>query len=262
MLVPYEDKYFLEEAREDVTEQFKGKEVFDKFLQILIDSLSDVEEAFKQLLQERSIDEAVGEQLDVIGRIVGQPRNLISLELYEYFAFQGYPAGDTFGDLNDPSIGGYFYSLGSPSGGNYLLDDNTYRLFIKSKTLKNRTASTPEELIGFLSYIFGGIPIYLEEGRAHLTINFGRNLSTFEKNLLSYVSYSEGYPSRLIPKTIGVSVEYSEFNNDNFFAFDGVPNAKGFGDAFGEVGWGDAWGEDWGGTDPPVEDGGYFASYV
>lgn len=93
MIPPFTDVDFLAEARENVTEQFKGKVVFDKYLQLLISSLNDVENMFKQLLQQRGLDEAVGEQLDVIGRIVGQPRTLISLELYNYFAFQGYPAG-------------------------------------------------------------------------------------------------------------------------------------------------------------------------
>lgn len=67
-----------------------------------------------------------------------------------------------------------------------------------------------------------------------MVINFGRELSTFERNLLSYVSYSEGYPSRLIPKTIGVGIEYASYDPESVFAFEGFPNGKGFADADGE----------------------------
>jgi len=265
MLVPFVEKEFLDNARELVTEQFKNKPVFDKYLQLIMQGLQDLQLTIKDLLQKRSIDEAEGESLDIIGRIVGQPRDLISLDVYKYFAFKGYPNGATFGDANDPSVGGVFYSEGSPTGGNYRLDDNTYRLFIRSKILKNRTASTPEELIDFLVFLFGDeIPIYLKEtGNAHLVIFFGRPLSQLETNLLYFTSYELGYPSKLIPITIGVSVEYAYFDNKSFFAFQGVPNAKGFGSATDVVGYGDTWGEDFGGTgSPDLSDGGYLATYI
>lgn len=263
MIVPFPEKDFLNKAREDKTYQFEDKVVFDKYLQLIFANVEDVQKVFKTLLQQRSIDEAFGEQLDVIGRIVGQPRELVSLDVYRYFAFLGYPNGETYGDLNDPSVGGVFYSEGNPTGGNFTLDDNTYRLFIKSKILKNRTASTPEELISFLSYLFNDTPIYLKEGTASATIFFGRKLSALEVNLLSFVSYELGYPSRLVPKTIGVGVEYAYFQNEQFFAFQGIPNAKGFADADAISGFGYDWDYDFGGTEPSSTiDGGYLASYL
>jgi hypothetical protein len=262
MLVPFTEKDFLAEARENVTQQFKNKDIFDKYLQLMLSGYEDVQTVFKDIIQQRSIDNAEGVQLDTIGEIVGQPRELITLDLFEYFGFEGAPTSLGFGDLSDPSIGGEFYSSGTPAGGSYVLDDPTYRIFIRSKILKNNTASTPEQLIKFISFIFGGIVVFLEEGDAHIVINFGRELSELEKNLIYYISYSQGYPSRLIPKTLGVGIEFAEFNSGMFFAFDGVPNAMGFGDAFGETGFGEDWGDDWGGDEEPVEDGGYFAFYI
>lgn len=257
MIVPFIEKDFLNELVENSTEQFKYKTIWNKYLQLEALNRSELQEVFKTLLQQRSIDEAVGEQLDVIGRIVGQPRTLISFDIYNFFAFKNYLNGDTYGDLTDPSKGGVFYSEGSPTGGNLTLDDASYRLFIKSKILKNKTASTPEELLLFLSYVFGNdTPIFIVEGGAHLKIFFGTELSTLEKNLLNYISYDLGYPSRLIPKTLAVSIEYGGFDSGNFFAFQGVPNAKGFASF---LGWGENWGEDFGGTG--ILDGGMFASY-
>ena len=108
MLVPFTEKDFLDNARATVTQQFTDKLVFDKYLQLIMQGWGELQEIIKDLLQKRSIDEASGEQLDNIGRIVGQPRELISLDVYKFFAFQGYPNGATFGDLNDSSVGGYF----------------------------------------------------------------------------------------------------------------------------------------------------------
>lgn len=262
MIPEFEEVDYLSEARDNVTQAFKDKDVFDKYLQILVSGMTDIQTTIKQLIQNRSIDEAVGEQLDVIGRIVGQERNLITLNFYTYFAFKDYPNGGTFGDLDNPAAGDVFYSLGDSLGDTVGLDDNTYRLFIKSKILKNRTASTPEELLNLLSFIFPDTPIFLEEGEAHITINIGRELSDFEQSLLTYTSYSSGYPSRFIPKTVGVGIDFAEFNAPAFFGFDGVPGALGFGDANVDPGWGEEWSESWGDGDENTTDGGYFASYV
>ena len=159
-------------------------------------------------------------------------------------------------------------SAGDPTGGNYLLDDNTYRLFIKSKIIKNNTASTTEELIAFIQFIFGGtFPVYLVEGGAKCLLFFGKELSQLEKNLLSYISYELGYPSRLIPKTVGVLMEFATFDANNFFAYQGVPNAKGYAsvdDVISDTsGWDFDWDGDWSGDNSDLTlDGGMYASLL
>ena len=122
---PFEIVEYLEVARERVTEQFKRKEVFDKYLQILLAGDMDIQETLEELMQLRSIDTAVGVQLDNIGEIVGQPRELLEADLYEYFGFQGAPNAQSMGTSGDPSVGGLFYSYGTPFGGNVNLDDET-----------------------------------------------------------------------------------------------------------------------------------------
>lgn len=47
----------------------------EKLLAALIEPVQSVEDALWQLLTARTIDTAIGEQLNVIGRVVGQPRN-------------------------------------------------------------------------------------------------------------------------------------------------------------------------------------------
>lgn len=222
---------YLTEARARVTEQFKDKDIFDRYLQILLFDSVEIQEVLRQLMQERSIDTAIGEQLDVIGRIVGQPRELIDTALIEYFAFDGYPNAQSYGDLNDPSIGGYFYSLDDPLTGNTLLNDEQYRLFIKAKIIKNSTSVTPNQFLNFLSFVFGtNVNSVVAEGNAEFTVLLGKELSPFERVLLNYVSYNAGYPSRFVPKPIGVRVNFGQFNQDNFFGFQGAPNARGYGD--------------------------------
>lgn len=258
---PFEIVGHLEIARERVTEQFKGKDVFDKFLQILVSGDNDIQETLKQLMQLRSIDTAVGAQLDNLGEIVGQPRELLEADLYEYFGFQGAVNAQSMGTTQDVTIGGLFYSFGTPFGGNVNLDDETYRKFIKAKIFKNITSSTPEEFITVVNTIFD-LPISItSEGDAQVTLMFGRILTAFERALLNYVSTSQGYPSRLIPKTVGVRINYGEFDGNNYFGFQGAPGAKGFGEFTGTYGYGLGWGLEYGDSDFVLSgDGGIFAT--
>lgn len=228
---PFEIAPYLEEARSRVTEQFKDKEIFDKYLQLLLSGMVDIQEVFRQLMQLRSIDTATGVQLDIIGDIVGQPRELIDTALLSFFAFQGYPDAQSYGDLGNPSLGGYYYDIRNPLAGNTLLTDEQYRLFIKAKILKNNTSATPNEVIDFVKFVFGvDLSLVVGEGNAEFTLMLGKELSSFERVLLTYVSSSSGYPSNFIPKPIGVKMNFGQFNSANYFGFQGAPNAKGYGD--------------------------------
>lgn len=258
---PFTEFNYLSEARERVTEQFKDKEVFDKYLQLLINGQIEIQKVFKDLMQLRSLDTATGAQLDVIGRIVGQERVLLNSDLYDFFGFQGALKAGSFGDLNSPGIGSLFYNYGDPLGGNISLDDESYRLFIKAKIFKNNTSSTPEEFLAVLNLVFGtDTTVLTEEGDASITVLLSRALTDFERALLTYISTEPGYPSRLIPKTVGVRVNFGEYVDGNFFGFEGVPGAKGFGEFTGTYGYGLGYGTEYGDSDYTTVSGGLFAT--
>lgn len=260
-VTPFTENDYLAEARGRITQQWVDKDIIDRYLQLLIDQQESIQQVFKDLIQKRSIDEATGATLDIIGEIVGQPRELISADLFNFFGFQGALKTDTFGDFGSPAVGSRFYDFGSPLGGNVLLDDETYRLFIKAKILKNRTASTSEEFLAFINFLLGTeTTAILAEGDAEYTILFGRELSTFEQVLLNYVSNSQGYPSRLIPKTVGVKINFGYFQTSSYFGFQGVPGAKGFSEFVGTFGWGLGYGIGYGDSDFSSSGGGYFAT--
>lgn len=230
-LIPFEVKDYLAEAQSRVTEQFRdGKEdsgvkkVFGKYLELLIETQLVIQDTIKDLMQLRDVDSAIGAQLDVIGRIVGQERELVSADLYEYFGFQGAVGAQSFGQFGTP-YGGYFKSDNTPSGKNVPLDDDNYRKYIKAKIFKNITASTPEEFISVVNLIFNTTQAYILEGQeAEFTLYFGRPITDFEKSLLNYISYKQSYPTRLLPKTVGVKMTLD---------YTGIPNFTGTGAGYG-----------------------------
>lgn len=220
----------LEIARSRVTEQFKEEVVFDKYLQLLVDESLDIQNVMKQLYEQRSIDTAVGRQLDVIGDIVGQPRTLVNADLFSFFGFMGHWQADSYGSLNDVGVGSVWWDGEASSTGNITLNDDLYRLLIKAKIAKNITRATPEDVMNLTNFIFGtGGSTVEDEGHARFRLMIGRSLSRQEVGLIRYVNHTASYESKLLPKPIGVGVEYGSFDYDALFAFQGVPNAKGYG---------------------------------
>lgn len=57
----------------------------EKFIATLATPFQSIELMLQQLLTERSIDTAVGAQLDIIGKIVGQPRNGLDDDTYRRY---------------------------------------------------------------------------------------------------------------------------------------------------------------------------------
>lgn len=223
----FEVKDYVETARSRITEQFRGKPVMDKYIRLLLSGVLDAQEVLRQLQQQRSIDTAVGAQLDVIGEIVGAPRGLVFSDLFYNFGFQGAVLGDKFGSLNDATVGSPWYSLGGPKGISRAPSDEEYRLILKAKIIKNRTFARPEDVIQAYQFLFGTSRVTIDQvGPAQVRIGIGKILSNVERGLL----FDLGGTGSLLPKTVGVSYSYSEFAADRVFALDGYPGGVGVGD--------------------------------
>ena len=207
---------YLEEAKTRVTDQFKNKPTFDKYLDLLLRGSVELQETFKHLQQLRSIDTATGVSLDNIGEIVGISRGLVSAEIFTYFGNRDVtgtipnPQGGRYGSLTDSSVGAPWYSLNGPLGISREPSDEEYRLIIKAKIVKNRTLARPED----------------EFAPAKVRIGIGKILSTVERGLLFNLQGS----GSLLPKTAGVNYQYQEFQSTRVFALAGFPGAFGPGD--------------------------------
>jgi hypothetical protein len=71
------------------------------FLRIIIEPFQDLQDAFQQLRLERWLTTAVGEQLNVIGRIVKQPRAGLDDDTYRRYLFAKVIANKSCGLIED-----------------------------------------------------------------------------------------------------------------------------------------------------------------
>lgn len=226
----YTKEVHLDQARKRATFAWEGKEVFDRSLQLLLSETTELEEVFRSLKQDRTIERATGKQLDIIGKIVGQPRELVDAGMIEYFAFQGVELGKPYGDTNNLAVGGVYWDMTRPLNGNVTLTDTEYRLFIRAKIFKDNSRGTPEDLTDFMRFVFGDVSSYMyrEESASFIVMIIGE-LNTFQRTLLTYWSKRSEYESWFIPKPLGVKVETGLVPSNNYFAFLGFPKANGYG---------------------------------
>lgn len=226
-LNPFVVEEFLEVARSRVTEQFKNKTIYDKYLKLLLSGKLELQNVVRDTMQLRSIDTATGVQLDTIGEIVGRPRGLVTSDIFYYFGFDGAAQGDSFSSTTDPTVGGQWYSLDSPLGTSRAPSDDEYRLILKAKIIKNRTLARPEDVIDAYKFLFGTSQVTIDESApAEVRIGIGKILNNVERGLL----FDLGGAGQLLPKPVGVSYAYSEFQAGRVFATDGFPGAQGTGD--------------------------------
>ena len=202
--------------------QFRESTNLINYLKALLIEANNLEDVFCQLLEDRWIDTAVGIQLDILGSIVGQTREFIDAEIFDYFGFAINPISQSFGSINDISVGGRFKFVEEPTTGIRKLTDDEFRTFIKARIIRNSTQSTPEQIISQLQFLFNTPQILFSDGDTMYEVSIGRKLSLNEKSILENTD--------IVPKTAGVGASYvTEYDYENFFGFQGVPNSGGFG---------------------------------
>lgn len=217
--------------------QFRESVNLIAYIQALLTEADNIESVIQDLCARYNIDTSSGVNLDIIGAIVGQSREFVDAEIFDYFFLEdidspgGGPANAKgFGDLNNPSAGGRFIGLGESTIGLRLLTDTEYRKYIRARIIRNNTDCTIESLIEAFKFLFNDDTLVtIVEGSTSYTVTIGRLLNADEKAILTNTD--------LIPKTAGVGVGYLEYPVEGgFYLVDinnpiGVPgNAKGFGD--------------------------------
>lgn len=202
--------------------QFRESTNLISYIRTLLLEADNLEQVFCDLLEKRWIDTAEGVQLDILGSIVGQSREFIDAEIFDYFGFFDNSQAQSFGTITNPSVGGRFRLVDEPTTGIRQLVDDEYRLFIKARIVRNSTSSTPEEIISQIRYIFDSPLVLFVDGDTRYEVSIGRRLGLNEKSIL--------VDTDIVPKTAGVLASYvTEFDSDNFFGFQGIPNSAGLG---------------------------------
>jgi len=147
------------------------------------------------------LDNAVGKQLDILGKIVGISRNVPFSVPKKYFGFNGnlnsYPFGSKFNVVVSYPFRGKFEIPYSDSQ----VNDNDYRFFIKAKIIKNYATSKNIDssnlsIQNTVDYLFNSKAYIVDNKDMTMTLNID---SSYDITKLTYLKNLD-----LLPRPQGV----------------------------------------------------------
>lgn len=156
--------------------QYADKSKAVEWFNIVPDIGDELSTAFESVRNSYDIDTNSGEQLNVIGRIVGIDRSFESSVFYK--------ADTRFGAGNKASrfggVGARFNNNGSTISSD--VSDSIFKVLIKAKIAKNNSDSTLDGIVHALTYITNSAPIQvIDDEDMSFSVVFGTVLNDIER---------------------------------------------------------------------------------
>lgn len=201
LIVQYSDKPKASETISSIVKRFKNN----------FDLLEQMEDAF-------DLDNAIGKQLDIIGKIVGISRNVEGVIPKIFFGFDGNVNARGFDSAA-------FYTLDQQQYTDTQLSDSDYRFFIRMKIAKNHAKATMSDDNGSN---LNNIVLSMFDGYAYMVDNKDMSVTIYVEN--SPKSYLLPYAISLdlIPLPQAVEVKYISLIARKSFGFSNNQNSFGF----------------------------------
>lgn len=217
----------IKQALGRVIKQYQGSMNLLAFIAGTLEIANELESVLLSLMDLPDIDMMQGVNLDVIGEIVGQSRNIVAGIDIPFFGFADTPGALGFGELTNKALGGPLYELGATFGTTTALADPEYRILIRSRIIKNSTNATPNSILASLAYLFNTQQVNIDDydvvGTMHIRLAIGVQLDPIEKLIVSTLD--------ILPRPAGVQLDgVVSYDPSNYFGFSDQPNALGFGE--------------------------------
>lgn len=215
------DQDFIDQYRKLIIIQYSDRPNAIAEIDLLTGTWSTIYDFFNAFFDEFDLDQATGDRLDIIGKIVGVSRIVPEGIAKKYFAFSDIANALTF------SAGPFFDLFTDSAFTDTQLNDTQFRFYIRSKIAKNITSA----------YMVNDDRQSLQETIQFLFKN--RAFITDNKNMSFTIYVDESFPGEdltllqaldLIPSPQGVGVKFTvSFLTGGTFGFAENENALGFG---------------------------------
>lgn len=209
------------QVRELLIEQYKDSPNLDVLIGAFATELQDVEVATDDLLNKRSIDTAMGVNLDIIGKIVVLERPYTDPDPEDIFTYENPDdIGGGFTDVPMTQVGGYFIGLNPQQ--NLRFTDSQYRYILRSKIIYNTADTTLENMHEYVRFVFGDdVEAVILSDIGIIDVNVSRPIGRQER-LVS---------EKTFPIAAGVRLRYLSYSPEiGAFGFAGDDRNGGFGD--------------------------------
>ena len=136
-----------------ITSQHKHKERFNLMVKAVSQPMIDCFNFLKNLNSKYDVENSNDPYLETLARWTGTPLIIPGATQLEYFGFDDQENALTFGEIGDPSVGGYFRESGQSGTGGLAPTGEFLRRLIQAKILKNHSTGNIRETKQILSLV-------------------------------------------------------------------------------------------------------------
>lgn len=224
---------FTDEYKKLLIIQYSDKPNALAQIELTMSKLEEVYDLALSLEQAFDLDQAVGKQLDILGKIVGINRSVPFAVPKNYFGFSdnsttAWPMGNKFIENFVSYPLKNKFEIPYTSGE---LNDYNYRFFIKAKIIKNNSKGTMIDtnnlsIQSTIDYLFNNTGYVVDNKDMSFNLYINQN---FDLSMIQYINQLN-----LIPRPQGVKMNILiQYVEDNTFGFN--VNNTGFGDRFNGI---------------------------
>ncbi len=136
-----------------ITSQHRHKEKYIVMIRAVSQPMTDCFNFLKNLNSKFDVETAEDPYLNILAHWTGTPLIIPGAAQLAYFGFEDQENSLTFGELNDPDVGGYFRESGQSGTGCLVPRGEFLRHLIQAKILKNHSTGNIEETKRILSLV-------------------------------------------------------------------------------------------------------------
>lgn len=179
-----------------ITSEHNQQPNFVATVALTANGIADITALLASLPSEFDIDNAIGAQLDAVGKWIGQGRQVNGVLLVQFFGFADDASALTFGELTNASVGGRFAELSDITQASAILQDPEYRTVLKAKIIANDYAGSIAELEAACADVIGVPCMFIDPGTRVVMIVVTETIDPVIQALLT------GYD--ILPRPAGV----------------------------------------------------------
>ena len=157
-----------------VTSQHRQKTKFIESIRVAITPIVGCQNLLSKMSELHDLETATGNSLEQLALWTGTPLIIPGAAQLEYFGFIDQENAMTFGETDDPSIGGYFRESGQSGTGGLTPAGDFLRRLIKARILKNKSTGNINETKPILE---------LALNHSHFKVFDNRDMTVTFKNL-------------------------------------------------------------------------------
>lgn len=157
-----------------VTSQHRQKTKFIESIRVAITPIVGCQNLLSKMSELHDLETATGNSLEQLALWTGTPLVIPGAAQLEYFGFIDQENSMTFGETDDPEVGGYFRESGQSGTGGLIPTGDFLRRLIKAKILKNKSTGNINETKAILE---------LALNHSHFKVFDNRDMTVTFKNL-------------------------------------------------------------------------------